>query len=281
MAPTDTPEHLCCAPDPLHDVVATAALRKPVQKGSDGREWLTLPDGFKAHDITDPYRLPPRAMATVEVDDRASLEAYAKRHLDPDTSAIFADFDKGTITARLDWHPHNQATEVTPGSHGALKHACRLTLRQSEEFKRWNDFEGEMHGQAEFALFLEENADDISDPNPADMIEISRDLEAVAGQKFKSRNRLDNGDLAFTFETDSQIVSKVQAPPAFAVSIPIYHGEAPETLVAKFRWKATQGGLLLGYKWHRVEYMRQARFAQIAHDAAEATGLPVYLGRTA
>jgi uncharacterized protein YfdQ (DUF2303 family) len=278
MAPTDKPQTLCCAPDPLHDVVATAALRLPIQRGMDDREWLIIPDGFRHHDITDPHRLPPRAAASVEVDDRASLENYAKRHLNPDTSAIFADFDKGTITARLDWHPHNQTGQA--GQHGALKHACRLTLRQSEEFKRWNDFEGDMHAQADFALFLEENAADITDPNPADMIEISRDLEAVAGQKFKSRNRTDNGDLAFFFETESQIVSKVQAPPAFALSIPIYQGEAPETLVARFRWKATATGLLLGYKWHRVEYMRQARFAQIAHDAAEATGLPAYLGRT-
>jgi len=53
----------------------------------------------------------------------------------------------------------------------------------------------------------------------------------------------------------------------------------PDALTAKFRWRPTGEGLLLGFVWHRVEYMRRARFTQIATAAAEDTGLPVIAGR--
>jgi uncharacterized protein YfdQ (DUF2303 family) len=154
----------------------------------------------------------------------------------------------------------------------------RLTLQASEEFARWNEMEGKMHPQAAFALFLEENASDILTPEPGIMLELARDIEAVSGQSFKARTRLENGDLAFQFETESKIVSKVQAPTEFTLNIPVYHGEDPELLVAKFRWRPAPDGLTLGFAWHRVEYMRRARFTQIATQAAEDTGLPVIMG---
>lgn len=266
-------------PAALQAVIAAAALRDPHLQTDDGRELLILPADFTAKDVSDPYRLPPRPQAQVTVDDRASLEHYTKRHLDSDTSILLADYDKGTITAILDWHPHNQAVGISFGQAGARQHRCTLTLRPSEEWKRWDDFQGKMHPQDVFARFIEENATDICDPDPATMIELSRDLEAVQSTAFKARTRLENGDMSFVFENDTKIISKVQAPNAFALSIPLYQGEAPEVLQARFRWKPSDGRLLLGFEWHRVEYMRQARFAQIAHDAAEATGLPAYLGR--
>lgn len=263
----------------LQAVIAAAALRDPHLRTDDGRDLLILPADFRPHDVSDPYRLPPRPKADVTVDDRASLEHYVKRHLGSDTSILLADYDKGTITAILDWHPHNQAIGGTFGQAGARQHRCTLTLRPSEEWKRWDEFEGTQYLQTDFARFIEENASDICDPDPATMIELSRDLEAVQSTAFKARTRLENGDMSFAFESDTKIVSRVQAPNAFALSIPLYQGEAPEVLQARFRWKAHNGVLTLGFEWHRVEYMRQARFAQIAHDAAEATGLPAYLGR--
>lgn len=263
--------------DAIKAVIAANTLTKPQIDTEDGRSFLLLPRDFDAKDISDPYRLPPRAAATVTVDARGSLEHYAKRHLDSDYSAIFADYDKGTITAVLDWHPHNQA--LAAGEAGARKHICQLTLRPSEEFARWNAMAGKLHPQEDFARFIEENAIDITDPEPAHMIELSRDLEAVQSSSFKARTRLENGDMTFVFENESKITSRVVAPQSFTVTIPLYLGEEPEVLQAKFRWRPTPDGLRLGFEWHRVEYMRQARFAQIAAASAEATGLPWYLGR--
>lgn len=263
--------------DALKALTKADSLAHPLVQGGGDRTYAMVPDGYKLQDITDPNRLPVRPKGLVTVDDRASLVAYANRFKTA-SSIIFADYDKGTITALLDWHPHNQEAE-TFGQAGALQHQVQLRILPSEEFTRWDAIEGEMHKQADFALFLEENASDIHTPEPAHMMELARDLEGTTGIAFKSRTRLKDGSHGFRFEAENSIVSEVQAPDQFSLMIPVYHGEEPELLVAKFRWRPTQQALVMGFAWHRVEYMRRARFTLIAAAAAEETGLPWVAGR--
>lgn len=262
----------------MKTVMKGATLANPTVRAADGSEYALVPKDFDLRDITDPHRVAPAVPhSVVKVDDRTSLVAYAKRHLNS-SSMIFADYDAGTIGATLDWHPHNQMDSF--GLAGPRRHKCVLALLPSEEFSRWDAMQGKLHKQAEFALFLEENASDIWQPEPAIMLELARDLEGVTGQTFKSRTRLTDGSHGFRFETENKIVSEVQAPEEFRLSIPVYHGEEPEVLTAKFRWRPSPEGLFLGFVWHRVEYMRRARFNQIATQAAEDTGLPWIAGRT-
>jgi uncharacterized protein YfdQ (DUF2303 family) len=268
------------ARDDLNAAIDRDALKSPGVLGSDGREHLLIPAGFKIEDISDPHRFAARlAQGAITVDDRASLVAYANRHQDKETSAIFADYDAGTITARLDWHYHNEAGRFA--FSGPDRHRVTLKLRDSEEWKRWHAWQGKMHAQADFARFLEENATDISDPEPTTFIELARDLEAASGMTFKARNRLDNGDMEFHFAEESRITNRAIVPDSFTLMIPLYNGEDAEAVQAKFRWKAQPHGLELGFVWHRAEYIRRARFQMIATDAAEETGLPVYFGRLA
>ena len=263
------------ASDLLTTLIKADALAAPLIFGADNREHALVPAGYKLEDITDPNRLHPRPKAVITVDDRASLTAYTKRH-STDASMIFAHYTSGTISTAIDWHPHNQHEDH--GFSGAREHLAVLKLLPSEEYTRWNGMEGKMHSQADFALFLEENASDIYTPEPAIMLELARDLEAVGSQTFTARTRLQNGDNSFTFETENKIVSKVQAPTEFQLMIPVFHGEEPEILTAKFRWRPAASGLTLGFVWHRVEYMRRARFTQIAAQTSEETGLPWVAG---
>lgn len=224
--------------------------------------------------MPDPTALPDH----LTVDDRASLSAYANR-FSTGNSVLIADYDALTVTAALDYHPHNQ--EHDHGAAGANTHAVTLKLRLSEEFQRWNGKAGKLMAQDEFALFLEENASDVAQPDPATMIEISRDFEATVGQTYKSSTRLDNGDRRVTFESETKARQDFVIPQKFALSIPIYNGEPPSELMAMFRWRATNSGVVtFGFDWHRVEYARRAHFATIATAAAEETGLPVFMGRT-
>ncbi|WP_288951552.1 DUF2303 family protein [uncultured Paracoccus sp.] len=261
----------------LDAAIEAARIASPVISGPDGRTHVALPERIKLHDITDPYRLPSRVRQNITVDDRVSLSAYANRYKS-DRSIIIADFDALTISARLDWHEHNQGEQFPAPGHNA--HAVTLALRPSEEFSRWDEMEGKIHPQAEFARFLEENSVDVETPEAATMIEISRDFEATVNQTYKSSVRLDNGDRKLLFENESKVQEGVIIPEKFTLLIPIYNGEEPEVLTCLFRWRALGGGAVgLGFQWHRVEYQRRAHFAQIATMASEETGLPVYMGR--
>lgn len=280
--PTANPPYLVIEAEPqkaLDAAIEAARIASPVISGPDGRTHVALPDRIRLHDISDPTRLPSRVKQAITVDDRASLSAYANRYKS-DCSIIIADFDALTISARLDWHEHNQRAEFPAPGHNT--HAATLALRPSEEFSRWDEMEGKIHPQADFARFLEENSVDIGFPEAATMIEISRDFEATVGQVYKSAVRLDNGDRKLVFESDTKVQNGVIIPEKFTLSIPIYNGEEPEELTCLFRWRATGGGGVgLGFQWHRVEYQRRAHFAQIATTASEETGLPVFMGRQA
>lgn len=262
----------------LETAIRAARLADPVITGPDGRQYAMVPKDFLHHELPDDARRAPFTRQRLTVDDRMSLIAYTNRFSDK-ASVILADYDMGTISTRLDWHPHNQITDAF-GRPGRDEHSITLKLRPSEEYARWNAFANKMHSQADFALFLEENASDILHPDAATMIEISRDFEATVGQSYKSAARLDNGDRKLMFQSETNISSGVVIPQKFSLSIPLYNGEEPEELVANFRWRPAQGdGVTLGFQWHRVEYMRRARFTLIASDTAEATGLPYFIGR--
>lgn len=262
--------------DALKALTKAEGMALKLIDAADGRQHALLPDGYKLQDITDPHRLAPRPKGTVTVDDRASLVTYVKRHKTAQ-SMIFADYDAGTITACLDWHPHNQ--DEAFGASGARLHTAQLKILTSEEFARWNAIQGKMLPQAEFAVFLEENASDIHTPEPTVMMELARDMEGTSGIVFKSRTRLTDGSHGFKFEAENKLISDFAVPDEFKLAIPVYLGEDPEILTAKFRWRPTGQALTMGFVWHRVEYMRRARFTQIAAAVAEDTGLPWVAGR--
>lgn len=261
----------------LEAVLAGARMAAPLVALEDGRTFILTPPGFSAQNITDPHLLPPRIKQSVTLDTRAALSAYVNRFSD-DRSVIVADIDVGKIHGLLDYHGDSLdgGLLAQPVAHRATLH-----LRDSEEFKRWDAIQGKMLDQAEFAAFLEENAEDIEDPEPAVMIEISRDLEAAQGVTFKASTRLENGDRAFVYETETKTKGDIRVPREFHLSIPLYQGEEPVSLRCAFRWRVSGGGLVLGFEWRRVEYMRQAFFQQIATQVAEETGCPVFFGRLA
>ena len=272
------------APDrELDAAIKAARLASPVVEGPHGQRHIFVPEGFELQAAHDPYALPPHIHGTrVEVDQRASLAAYVNRFSDA-RSILIADYDAGAIRAVLDWHYDNQSPDepALALSPQPRAHTCTLKLRASEEFRRWAAMENAYHEQAEFAAFLEENAVDVVDPEPAVLIEISRDLEGTQGVTFKSLTRLENGDRSFVYETETRAKGDIRVPREFTLEIPLYEGEEPTSLRCAFRWRISGGALQMGFQWRRVEYQRRAHFAQIANAAAEATGRPVFFGRVA
>lgn len=275
--------------DFLATAIKAVTLSEPNVQAQGERQYALVPEGYVLEDITDPERLPSRVKETVIVDERRSLSEYVNRFAS-DATILVADIDDGSITAILDFHgePDDAAREILANRIGAdpagsipaaTSHLCQLRLRPSEEFKRWDEIEGQMLQQAEFASFLEENACDVLHPEAAVLLEVARDLEATQSVAFKSSVRLDNGDRAFTYENETHTKGDIAIPTKFELEIPLYQGEDAIKLTARLRHRVTPGGLLLGFEWHRVEYLKLSHFKAIATDVVEQTGKPVFYGR--
>ena len=260
----------------LTAAIEGARIADPVIDGEHGKRHAFVPEGMTLQDISDPYALPPRIIAGLQTDDAQSLMTYTNRFSDA-RSILIADVDALTVTAALDWHHGNQADAAL--SAQPCEHKATLKLRRSEEFKRWSAMEGELHDQMAFAEFLDENAQDIIDPDPADMIEVARELEATQGVSFKAATRLQTGERSITYETETHTKGDIKVPTQFTLQIPLFQGEEPVDIKASFRFRPRADGLKLGFVWRRVDYRIQAEFAQIATRVAENTGLPVMFGR--
>jgi len=270
-------DHSINPKDTFDAAMKAALLADPIKIGPDGRVYALTPNDFALRELKDDADLGPFVRQKITVDDRASLSSYANR-FKGGSSIIIADYDALTISVRLDWHPGNEMEGH--GDPAPNEHNVTLRLRPSEEFSRWDKFVKDgFHDQETFARFLEENSCDVLQPDPATLIEISRDFEATVGQTYKSSTRLDNGDRRLIFDTESRATNDVVIPQQITLSMPFYNGEEPSNIVAKFRWRPSNVAVLFALEWHRVEYHRRAHFNAIAFSAAEETGLPVYIGR--
>lgn len=253
-----------------------------------GRTWLAEPiagGGVTYEEITDPKDIKPgRLAAGVTLAEPTSLAEYAKRFTTA-TGVLFGDVAAGVIKALLDYHkPSNDADGVvTEGEATHNEHRATLKLRHSPEWDVWTAASGSMISQLDFAQFIEDNSPDIVSPTGADLLEIAQDFHAVRRADFRQivRTDSDNERLEFTDETTPGATAggrTVEVPTVFRISIPVYFGEPPVTLEARFRWAQAGTQLKLGMKLARLENVKQAEFRRILTDLSERTGFPAYFG---
>lgn len=288
MLSTDTSSHDGTETAAVAALAAQAAGVQTIEKG--GRTWLATPDGagtITLEEITAPGdEKPGRLTAAVSLAEPTSLAEYAKRFTTA-TGVLFGDVATGIVRALLDYHTPSVDSDGVVADAGPAathnEHRATLTLRPSVEWEIWAGASGQMMTQLDFARFIEENAPDVTSPSGADLLEIARDFHAVRKADFRQivRTDSDNERLEFTDETTPGATAggrTVEVPTVFKISIPVYFGEPPVTLEARFRWAQAGTELKLGMKLNRLENVKQAEFRRILTDLSERTGFPAYFG---
>lgn len=248
--------------------LARKASAASVIKTDSGREFVIVPDGFRKDDVTDPHGLQPKKpiyiKQAVTVQTVDSLVEYVNKFKTSDTM-LFADIAANRIIAHIDYHRADGAEHVA--------HSASMQLRFSEEWDAWKKIDDQLMKQLDFARFIEENSTDIAAPSGAELLEISRDLQAVRGVNFKRAVRTNTDHENFEFAENTEMRSKngVEVPTKFELSIPVYFGERNVPLQAFLRWNLVGEILALGVKLHRAEHVRQAMFKEIVLAAADRT----------
>ena len=163
------------------------------------------------------------------------------------------------------------------GDHAA-KYACPL----SSEWKTWLKSSGQQMSQEAFAQFMEANLTDIVSPPAADMLEISRSLEAKKKVNFASGIRLSNGQNELTYEetiTGTAQKGKLKVPESFTVGIPVLEGGQNYAVEANLRYRiADQGKLSMWFELVRPHKIIEDAMKAVRNDIAEKTGLVVFNG---
>lgn len=131
------------------------------------------------------------------------------------------------------------------------------------------------------SLFIENNVVDIRQPSGADVLEVSRSLQAVKNVSFNSAIRLADGSqqLAYSETVDgSTSKGSVKVPETFVLGIPVFFGGASYEVTAKLRYRIADGKLLMWFDLYRPEHIEQDAFGEIGKEVETSTGTKVWMG---
>ena len=213
---------------------------------------------------TDGYAPNPRHKeAKRSVTDAASFVAYVNRHAD-DHTEVYAHTNSSTVIAVID--SHDEAT----GDPGWQKHRVSLDLEHSKQWLAWKNADGKLLPQDEFADFIDDQWNDVIDPEPARMIDIARTFQAHTKVNFESAIRDTSGDVKLSFIEDTTAKAgqkgDIEIPARIQLALRPYIGGPIYSIWANFRYRLRGGSVSLGFKLERPELILEAAFADIVTE---------------
>lgn len=256
--------------DVAEAISAGMALGDPKQ--IEGRAFAVLPEGSTAHDLEHMRLTPQRKRGVTTLCDTASFITVVNLDKTPDTR-LYGSYKKPRFMAVF--NDHGQ----TPGwqDHRAI-YECPTSI----EWQTWTGSNGKQMSQVDFARFIENNLPDVADPPAADMLEISRSLEAKKKVNFASGIRLANGQNELTYEeqiSGTAAKGKLQVPELFTIGIPVLEGGARYAVQARLRYRIQDGGnLTIWYELVRLHKIIEDAVHAVWTEIQDKTGMQVFNG---
>lgn len=257
----------------VRDLLALgAALSSATLIGPAGVPYVVVPKDFRVEDLERTLPAPVRKRGVVMAGDEAAFIELATRHKAAET-LIYASMSPPSFTAVINDHG--------PDAAGWRDHKIVWPCSLSVEWKTWSVANKNAMKQAEFAQFIEDNLPDIVEPVGADMLEISRTLEAKKKVNFASGIRLANGQTELTYEEDIQGTAakgKLQIPETFKIGIPVFDGGQRYAVTARLRYRIADANLLMWFDLERPHKVLEDAVQQVRASIAEKTGIAIVLG---
>lgn len=263
-------------------VAAGIEIAGPKPLADDRFSTVLIPAGGKAmvldrEKLEDEYlQFPKRKDGKYAVHTAESFLSYVGKHGDDETE-IWADEARQKLVGVIDAHGVDARWE---------KHRVELELVHTEGWKAWTGVNGHLISQTQFAELIEARSVDIFEPSAADMLELAQTFQATIGVDFKSSKLLDSGErqLAYIESTSATAGQKGQLsiPKAFTLALQPFVGGDTWKVLARFRYRISNGGLQLGISLERPEdVLREAfqKYVLVVEEGLEKGS--VYYGRTA
>jgi uncharacterized protein YfdQ (DUF2303 family) len=251
---------------------------------TEAEHFIVVPEGTELKSLKEyQFAEPPVTKAgAVKVQDVAGFAFYFNR-FKAENSMIFGSPKAFAFVGILDYH------EQGAGEARHRRHGVTLTLETTQRWKTWKAMNGLPKGQEEFATFIEDNLADIyapsdepSMPAAADMLEISRSLEASTAHTFKQSTNLKNGQRVLQYNEQINGVAGQQGdmtiPDEFIIRLPIFLNQKPVEVRCRLRFRISGGKLSMWFSMIRVDELLAAEFEAARQAVVAATSCEVVLG---
>ena len=253
------------------------ALAQPHYVESGGA-FALIPEGYKLEDIEQYLPVPARARGFIFAETPDAFVSYYNRFCDEAASLAFASSGRFHVKGILDWHrPDDDTVSGTPGFG---QHCVIYDAPRSAEWQTWTGLNGEMMNQTAFAQFIEENVKDIREPDGADVLEVSRELEVTKKVNFTSATRLSDGQRTFGYSEDvegSARRGQMKIPTEFKLGIPVFVDGALYEVTARLRYRIDSGQLRLWFDLLRPDEVARDAFATIVDEISEGVRTDVLM----
>lgn len=218
-----------------------------IQTEHDGIPIIVIPNNMKIEALTDMVddrrEKPHQLKQTVTTLSSESFIEYFNRFAS-EHSTVFVDTEDGVFVGVLDYHQGQNRADWK-------RHKVVYSCPQTQEWKDWIIENNASMTQTEFALFIEDHMNQVTQPNGSELLKIATTLKAKSEVDFKSNIRLDNGEVQFTYNEVINGAAGEQGqfsiPEEFTLAIKPLQNGAPYELKARFRYRKTPNGLKMWY----------------------------------
>lgn len=224
---------------------------------------------------------PRRKTGVYEFDDADSFAEFVVRHAgtgpEDVTTELFADLAAHSVVAVFNG---NMPTGAGWGDHRAT-----FAMAATAAWARWRANDNRIAGQQAFAEHVENNLADIVDPDGAVLLEMAQTFQATTKVDFKSQKILASGQRQLTYEEtiDAKAGQKgnLDIPAQFTLALQPFEGADIYRVVARLRFRITDGRLAIGYQLDRPDDVERSAFDDVLKRVSETTVRRVFLGRPA
>ena len=237
----------------------------------DHHAFVVIPEASKLQDLEGFLQCPLRKVGKVNMADSASFIRFVNESQTPSTR-IYASKAPPVFVAVFNDHGDDP---------GWRDHQARYACPMSIEWEKWASADGKKMSQVEFAQFIENNLPDVASPPAAQMLEVSRSLEAKKKVNFSSDIRLSDGQTQFGYEEEiSGTTSKgsLLVPTEFQLGIPVLLGGAPYQVNARLRYRIDGAKLLMWYELVRPHKIVEHAVNEVWAEIEAATLLTIFNG---
>lgn len=247
---------------------AGAALAEP--ETIDGNKYIVIPHEYDVKSLEEFQEAPSRIKKRIIFSDADSFVKYFNKFKNED-SVIFCQHEQATFTGVIDANAKDKPAHE--------EHKVTYQPIFSRQYNAWDESDGKGMSQESFTSFIEKNLLDIIEPDSADLLEISRGLQAKKSINFVSGIRLADGSHQIAYEEEVKGTSakgNIKIPEEFTVGFPIFKNGEGYKLKAKLRYRIKEAQLVIWYELQSKEQALEDAIKSVTESIAEKTNSEIF-----
>lgn len=218
-----------------------AALQKPIKIESS--TYILAPKDFELKNITSELESQDAIEQHMQLHNIDCFCSYVNKYRQTNTMVVINNQSK-KIRASIDYHGAENKE--------LCLHSAEFLPELSKDWLTWINNNKKKFSQYDFALFIEDQVESISEPSGAEMLEIATHFKVIRKAHFSKGVNLNSGEIQFSFSNENQ-QGTISVPSEFKVALPVFeYGEYYE-LTARLRYRLSDDCLVLWYELRRPD----------------------------